>query len=74
MNNVCCIHIDEHLDNRHATAIRRALLTLPHVVNVESASNYLQNLTVEFEPHHNVPMNVLQYLEKHRLHPDILPC
>jgi hypothetical protein len=74
MNNVCCIHIDEHIDTMRASVIREELMHLPHVVNVESARNYLQDLAIEFEPHHNVPMSVLQCLEKHHLHPDIQGC
>lgn len=74
MNNVCCIHIDDAIDSMRASVIREELKQLPHVVNVESSNRSLQNLTIEFERHHNVPMSVLARLEKRHLHPDMLPC
>lgn len=74
MNNVCCIHIDDHIDSIRASAIREELMNLPHVVNVENPQRYPQDLTVEFEPHHNVPMGLMQVLERRHLHPDILAC
>jgi len=74
MNNVCCIHIDDHIDSIRASAIREELMRMPHVVNVENPQQSPQNMTVEFERHFNVPMDMMLRLEKRHLHPDILVC
>ena len=74
MNNVCCIHLHDVIDPAHANAIREELRHIPFVVHVDGDIRSTQDLTVEFEPHHNVPMSVLLCLESHHLHPDMLGC
>lgn len=72
--NVISIHIDETLDDRRLRELLEDLAHVPHVARVEPSPALRQELMVEYEEHHNVPMRVLNRLEQRGLHPDIQYC
>ena len=65
------IHIDENINRSEADALRREMMASPYVRNVEMSSH---DMLVEFDEHHNMPMNVLNMLKSHGLHADIVGC
>lgn len=72
--NVISIHLDESLDDRRLRELLEDLAHLPHVARVEPSPALRQELMVEYEERHNVPMRVLNRLEQRGLHPDIQYC
>jgi hypothetical protein len=72
MNSVL-IHVHDSLNDRQLREVRAALMALPYVSDVEISPGDTQNLTVEYEEHHDVPMALVRALEKRGLHPDIAP-
>ena len=72
--NTVYIHIDERLDAKRMGQLRQELLRVPYVSNVELNQKLPQDMLVEFEAHHNVPLTVLHRLSRRGLHPDIMSC
>lgn len=72
MNSVL-IHVHDSLNDRQLKEVRDALMALPYVTDVEISRGDTQNLLVEYEEHHDVPITLVRMLEKRGLHSDIAP-
>jgi hypothetical protein len=70
--NTLYIHIDERLRAKDMTQLKKDLLHVPHVTNVEINKKNPHDLLVEFEENHRVPMTILRHLHDRGLHPDIM--
>jgi len=68
------IHIDESISHHDMGELYQELMTTPHVRNVELRAAKPHEMLVEFEEHHNMPMQLLQVLQQHGLHADIVGC
>ncbi len=72
--NTVLLHIHEPLDPVQLSAIRNDIMKVPYVRDVETARSNSHEMTVEFEPWHDVPMTLMRYFERHGLHSDITSC
>jgi hypothetical protein len=72
--NTVNIRIDESITNQDMGELFRELMTTPHVRNVEVHSAQPHDMLVEFEEHHNMPMHLLEMLQRRGLHADIVGC
>jgi len=68
------IHIDETVSGNEVSGLCQEMLSAPHIRHVEMRSDHPHDMLVEFDEHHNVPMNVLEILRSHGLHADIVGC
>ena len=68
------IHIDESINRGDMNELYQTLMTTPHVRNVELREAQPHDVLVEFEEHHNMPMNLLSVLQQQGLHADIVGC
>jgi hypothetical protein len=68
------IHFHDRLNNQLLDQVRTQLLSMPYISNVEIESGKAQDLLVEFEEHHNIPMSVMDVLHHQGFHPDITSC
>lgn len=66
------VYIDETLDNQHLLELKKLMMELPHVINVELNPSAPHDLLVEYEEHYNIPMLVMDKLHHQGLHPDII--
>jgi hypothetical protein len=72
--NTVYVHIDERLRLRDMGKLRKELMDVPHVSNVETNPRQPHDLLVEFEENHNVPMQIQRFLHDRGLHSDITSC
>ncbi len=68
------IHIDETIDRRQRVSLFQELMTAPHINNVELHDGRPHDMLVEYEEHHDMPMQLLQMLKHRGLHADIVGC
>lgn len=68
------VYIDETVNTIEVDGLRQEMMSAPHVKNVELRPEKPHDMLVEFDEHHNVPMNVLDILKSHGLHADIVGC
>jgi len=66
------LYIDENLDVGQLGELRKSLLTVPHVVDVEFSTRDHHDMLVEYEERSGMPMNILRSLRNHGLHPDVV--
>lgn len=72
--NIMSIHIDEMLDSSGIKRLKKALATLPHVINVELSRSHPHDLLVECEGDCNMPTIILASLNQRGLHVDLQGC
>jgi hypothetical protein len=72
--NTINIHINESVNHQQMGELYQQLMTTPYVSNVELCATQPHDMLVEFEEHHNMPMQLLQVLQQHGLHADIVGC
>ena len=68
------IYIGETLDVDQLAQLRADLAGVPHVTHVAVNPAQPHELLVEYEEHHNLPVKILNHLEKAGLHADIQYC
>ena len=66
------IHIEEELDTYHIRALMASLMSMPHVRDVEYSSKAPHEMFVDVDEHCNMPVAVLERLEREGLHPDLV--
>ena len=69
--NCINIYIGESLSTREIIKLKREILAIPHVVDVEHPRNDPHNLTIEYESHNNMPALLMEELRTKGFHPDI---
>lgn len=70
MNSIT-VYIDESLTTREIVKLKRDLLAIPHVTDVEHPRHDKHDLTIDYEAHNSLPGLVLEKLRSQGLHPDI---
>ena len=65
------IYIDESLSTREMVKLKREILTIPHVTDVEHPRHDAHDLTIDYEAHSSLPGMVIEKLRAQGLHPDI---
>lgn len=70
--NTITVHIDESLDNRDMVKLKRDIMAMPHVIDVEHPRHDKHDLTIDYEPYTGMPAAVLENLRAKGLHPDIV--
>ena len=65
------VYIDETLSEEGLKTIKNMIRGIPHVTNVEANASAPHDVVVEYEEHHNIPMQVIDKLHDEGLHPDI---
>ncbi len=68
------LHINELLSANEMLELRHELLTESYINNVELNRGMPHDMMVEYEPHHDVPMHVLEVLKGHGVHANIVSC
>ena len=71
MMNTITVYIDESLSTREMLRLKKEIMTLPHVVDVEHPRHDKHDLTIDYEPAVCIPQQILQWLRAKGLHPDI---
>jgi hypothetical protein len=67
------VYIHESLDPSHLGKVKKLLSHIPHVVDVEVSEKDPHGLFVDYEEEdHDIPIKIMQTLEKEGLHPDIV--
>ena len=67
------LYIHETLESGQLGKVKDLLSGIPHVVDVGLSDKAPHDVYVDFEAHqHDIPMRILQTLEKEGLHPDIV--
>jgi len=66
------VYINEKLNLSSLNELKKLIMSLPHVTNVEVNTRVPHDLFVEFEANYNVPMLVIDQLHHKGLHPDIV--
>lgn len=70
MNSIT-VYINESLTTREIVKLKHEILAIPHVKDVEHPRHDEHDLTIDYEPHTNLPGLILQTLRSRGLHPDI---
>ncbi len=65
------VYIDESLSNREMVKLKRDIMTLPHVLDVEHPRHDEHNLTIDYDAA-NVPQQIMETLRARGLHPDVI--
>ena len=67
------LYIHETLEPGHLGKVKDLLAHIPHVVDVGMSEKAPHDLYVDFEERqHDIPMKIMEILEKEGLHPDIV--
>ena len=70
MNSIT-VYLDESLSSRDMVKLKRDIMALPHVADVEHPRHDSHDLTIDYEAHSDMPGMVLKELRSKGLHPDI---
>jgi hypothetical protein len=68
------IHVDETLTGNQLAALKKKLMSIPHIQDVSMSPHDPHGFLVDFEEAHNTPIEVMHELEHQGLHPDIVSC
>lgn len=71
MNSIT-VYIDEALTTRQIVKLKREILAIPHVKDVEHPRHDPHDLTIDYEAHSSLPGLVIDKLRSQGLHPDII--
>lgn len=66
------IYLDEDLKTRDLVKLKRELMSMPYVVDVEMARKDSHDITIEYEEHSGMPSRVLHMMRHRGLHPDVI--
>lgn len=67
------VHVDETLTRDQLGALKKKLMSIPHILDVSMSDNDPHDFLVDFEEaQKNTPMMVMHELHQEGLHPDII--
>lgn len=67
------VHVDETLTSKQLGALKKKLLSIPHISDVSMSPHDPHDFLVDFEEaRDNTPIMVMQELHQEGLHPDIV--
>lgn len=70
MNSVT-VYFKESLSTRDMVRLKRDIMALPYVIDVEHPRHDGHDLTIDYEAHADMPSMVLRELRSKGFHPDI---
>ena len=70
--NTVQVYIEESLNASRLQDVKKMMMTIPHVHNVEFNNEMPHDILVEFDANHNVPIAIVEKLESEGIHPDII--
>ncbi len=70
--NTVRIYIEENLNTQRRGDLVKMIEKLPHVVDVEIGDNEPHEVVIDYEEHHNMPMQLVEVLRQQGYHPDII--
>lgn len=70
MNSIT-VYLDESLSTRDMVRLRREIMSLPHVMDVEHPRKDAHDLTIDYEANADMPSVLLKEIRSKGLHPDI---
>ncbi len=70
--NTITVYLDETLNTRDMVKLKRDIMMLPHVMDVEHPRHDSHDLTIDYEAHADMPAQVLKELRARGLHPDVV--
>lgn len=65
------MYLDESLSTRDMVKLKREIMSMPHVMDVEHPRHDSHDLTIDYEANSDMPSLVLKELRSKGLHPDI---
>lgn len=66
------LYIEEHLDPERLNKLKKLIMEIEHVIDVEVSSQSRHEFVVDYEEHHNMPMILIDVLRSEGYHPDIV--
>ena len=69
--NTIQLYIEENLDEINIERIKKMLMEIEHVKDVEISSQSPHEFVIDFDEHHNMPMKIIEVLKAEGYHPDI---
>lgn len=66
------MYLDESLSTRDMVKLKREIMSMPHVMDVEHPRRNAHDLTIDYEANSDMPSLVLKELRSKGLHPDII--
>lgn len=70
--NTITVYLDESLNKRDMDKLKREIMALPHVADVEHPRHATHDLTIDYEANAEMPGMVLKELRSKGLHPDVV--
>lgn len=70
--NTVQVYIEETLNASRLRDVKDMMMSLPHVHNVEFNDKLPHDILIEFDANYNVPISILEKLERRGIHPDII--
>ncbi len=70
--NTVQVYIEESLNASRLQDVKKMMMTIPHVHNVEFNNKMPHDILVEFDANCNVPIAIVEKLESEGIHPDII--
>ncbi len=65
------LYIEENLDEKNIELIKKMLMEIEYVKDVEISRQSPHEFVIDFDEHHNMPMKVIEALKAEGYHPDI---
>ncbi len=66
------VYLDESLSTHDMLKLKREIMALPHVTDVEHPRHAEHDLTIDYEAHAEMPGMVLKELRSKGFHPDVV--
>lgn len=66
------IHLDDTLTKEQLGALKKKLMSIPHIKEVNMSPKEPHDFIVDFEKAHNAPIEIMHELHEQGLHPDII--
>jgi hypothetical protein len=70
--HVVTVYLDEDLKTRDLVQLKREIMEMPYVHDVELARKDHHDITIEYEEHTGMPGRVLTMMRHKGLHPDVI--
>jgi len=70
--NTITVYLDEALSIRDMVKLKREIMALPHVMDVERPRQDKHDLTIDYKANSEMPTMLLRELRSKGFHPDIV--
>lgn len=70
--HVVTVYLDEDLKTRELVQLKRDIMAMPYVQDVELTRKDAHDITIEYQEHAGMPGQVLSMMRSRGLHPDVI--